>query len=187
MNLFNSKKILFFFLSFVFSIYTYSICEVNVEASELQNFQVSSNVGIIDSDRLLTEFETSELIQNLNDNKSNTFQATGVSVNYYLIRSGNTTNCELIAKFNATGMITNLWCDSLTVQSPSFINRKIYKTFRKLLRSTDSKTKGTVSVGTLSVPKGVRSAYLKTSGTQVSSNNGRWDSLLNFSGSISMN
>lgn len=103
------------------------------------------------------------------------------------IKKTNSQQICIIAKVNVTGRITNLWWDSLTVQSPSSINRKTYKTFKKVLRGTGSKTKGTVSVGTLSVPKGVRSAYLKTSGTQASSNNDGWGSLLNFSGSISMN
>lgn len=57
------------------------------------------------------------------------------------IKKTNSQQICIIAKFNATGRITNLWWDSLTVQSPSFINRKIYKTFRKLLRSTDSKSR----------------------------------------------
>ncbi|MBM6616019.1 hypothetical protein JTF06_14095 [Desemzia sp. RIT804] len=75
----------------------------------------------------------------------------------------------------------------MTVQSPSAINRKTYKSFSKVLRSTGSTKSGTVSIGYLSIPKNIKSAYLKSTGTQAYSNKDGWGSLVNFNSLVYMN
>lgn len=177
-------------LSVVFVSYMF-VGSISVEASETLNSSVyhgNNEVQIIDSDQPLSEDEINNLINELEKSKDAPMpRATGVVVSYYLIRSGNTTDCELIGAFKATGQINTLWWDTVTVQSPSAINRKTYKSFSKVLRSTGSTKSGTVSIGYLSIPKNIKSAYLKSTGTQAYSNKDGWGSLVNFNGLVYMN
>lgn len=179
------KELFKFTLLFSFLLVSYlGISAINAEANDI----LDNEVQVIDSDKPLTESEINNLINELEKSKDvPKTRATGVAVNYYLVRSGNTTSCELIGAYKATGAISNLWWDSLTVQSPSVINRKTYKSFPKVLRGTNSKKSGTVSIGFLSIPKNVKSAYLKVTGTKADSNKDGWGSLVNFNGSIKMN
>ncbi|MFR4286812.1 MAG: hypothetical protein ACLUQ0_08665 [Enterococcus italicus] len=174
------------FISYIF------VGVLNVEASDILNNSINDNntVQVIDSDRVLSKDEITDLLNKLEESKDKgtpMLRATGVSITYYLIRSGNTKSCELIAAFNATGALSHLWWQSLTVQNTNILNRTTYGVFNQVLRSAGSKTKGTVSIGFLSIPTGITSAYLKAAGTQAESNKDGWGSLVNFNGTVRMN
>ncbi|MGM0123151.1 hypothetical protein IGI37_000517 [Enterococcus sp. AZ194] len=181
-------------LFYLFSLSFILLTSINVSASESATLttdspvETSSQIDIIDSDRPLTETEITNLINELEESKPKPLtRATGVAVSYYIIRSGNTTNCELRASYKATGPVSNLWWDKVTVQSPSILNRVTYQSFPKVLRGTGSKKSNNVNIGYLSIPKNIKSTYIKTSGTQTHSNKDGWGSLVNFNGSAKIN
>lgn len=147
-----------------------------------------SQTFFIDSNVPLTETEKHELLEKLNERRRQLLpRATGVALTYFIIRSGNTTNCELLTRFNATSPIKTLWWDQVKVQNMNLINKQTYATFRSVLRSLTVDRYGTERIGYLSIPLGETRGYVTTTGTMVESMKDGWGTLMNFSGGATIN
>lgn len=86
-----------------------------------------SQTFFIDSNVPLTETEKHELLERIHESRRQLLlRATGVALTYFIIRSGNTTNCELLTRFNATSSIKTIWWDQLKVQNLDLINKQTY-------------------------------------------------------------
>ncbi len=84
-----------------------------------------SQTFFIDSNVPLTETEKHELLERIHESRRQLLpRATGVALTYFIIRSGNTTNCELLTRFNATSPIKTLWWEQVKVQNLDLINNK---------------------------------------------------------------
>lgn len=147
-----------------------------------------SQTFFIDSNVPLTETEKHELLEKLNERRRQLLpRATGVALTYFIIRSGNTTNCELLTRFNATSPIKTLWWDQVKVQNMNLINKQTYATFRSVLRSLTVDRYGTERIGYLSIPLGETRGDVTTTGTMVESMKDGWGTLMNFSGGATIN
>ncbi|MDT2835699.1 hypothetical protein P7H50_02185 [Enterococcus durans] len=135
-----------------------------------------SQTFFIDSNVPLTETEKHELLEKLNERRRQLLpRATGVALTYFIIRSGNTTNCELLTRFNATSPIKTLWWDQVKVQNMNLINKQTYATFRSVLRSLTVDRYGTERIGYLSIPLGETRGDVTTTGTMVESMKDGWE------------
>lgn len=145
-----------------------------------------SQTFFIDSNVPLTEKH--ELLERINERRRQLLpRATGVVLTYFIIRSGNTKNCELRTRFNATSSIKTLWWDQVKVQNMNLINKQTYASFRSVLRSMDANRYGTERIGHLSIPLGETRGYVTTTGTMVESMKDGWGILMNFSGGATIN
>lgn len=147
-----------------------------------------SQTFFIDSNVSLTETEKHELLERIHESRRQLLpRATGVALTYFIIRSGNTTNCELLTRFNATSSIKTIWWEQVKVQNLDLINKQTYATFRSVLRSLDANRYGTERIGHLSIPLGETRGYVTTTGTMVESMKDGWGTLMNFSGGATIN
>lgn len=162
--------------------------QVNKDVDATITTESTASTIFIDSNKPLTEQEKQQLMDELEQSKNKIHpRATVVTLTYFVIRSGNTTNCTLHTRVNSSKSINNIWWDQIKVQNLNWVNKKTYKTFSSVLRSFRAMTTGTVSVGNLSVPRGEKKVYITTSGTQVASLSDGWGSLINFNGNTSIN
>jgi len=99
---------------------------------------------------------------------------TGVKVT--LVRSGNSTRCEVILSWGGGDMYSGFMVKSVSVTNGSFLFPAVYGSLGPTVRNVPAATAGTVSLGFIDVPTNVTSVTIIVKGLYgYNMRTGQWE------------
>ena len=159
------------------------------------NYETDSNEAIfIELEEGISEQQKSKIIDDIMKERERLSEgnimplATGVVITYFVIRNGNTTECELYFRINATGPINSIFWKTITVQNMNLINKETYASRSEYYRVFTAISNGTGKMFDLDIPIGETKVYMKASGIEAyAMKEAMWGRLINFNGNADIN